>query len=299
MRLTKRIFYVTGLPRSGSTLLCQLLGHHPDIHSPGHSSPLAMLLEKMREFLSESPFFLAQADVDFDGAYSRLLATLRGTMNGWFDETDSLFVVDKNRHWLSLIETLHRLDPEFRMLICLRDLTEIYGSVEAQHQRTLLLNFSDRTSSNHYFSRMEYLFREDGVIGAPLSGIQNLQYIQDEAIKNRVCYIEFDALVQRPRAVMETLYDWLGVPNHAFDPDRLQVKPHESDSYYHFKYLHQTRARIEPPAPHVVPEQLKTEIYRRFPWFYQTFYPERYEALTRQGLLQPDAVRVPGYPCSG
>jgi len=285
MSLDKRIIYVSGLPRSGSTLLCQLLRHHPDIYSPGHSSPLAPLLEKVREFLSESPFLLSQLDIEFDLTYQRLLNVAQGIINGWFAETDSLFVVDKNRYWVSMIETLHLIDPDFMMLVCLRDLTEVYGSVEAQHHKTLLLNFPDRTSVNHYYGRLEFLFKDDGVIGAPLYGIQNLQYVDNEDIKNRVCYIEFNALVQQPQAVMNTIYDWLNMPRFAFDPQQLQVKPHESDSYYRFKYPHATRTSIQPPPPHVIPEQLKQEIYKRFSWFYQTFYPEQYEALTRQGLI--------------
>lgn len=60
-----------------------------------------------------------------------------------------------------MIETLHLIDPNFMMLN----------------------------------GRLEFLFKDDGVIGGPLSGIQNLQYIENEDIKNRVCYIEFNALV--------------------------------------------------------------------------------------------------------
>jgi sulfotransferase len=40
MKLSKKIVYVTGLPRAGSALMCQLLGQHPEIYSIGHSSPL-------------------------------------------------------------------------------------------------------------------------------------------------------------------------------------------------------------------------------------------------------------------
>ena len=104
MQLNKQIIYVSGLPRSGSTLLCQLLGHHPDIYSIGHSSPLAPLLEKIRDFTTESPFLLSQLDVNFELVYQRLLNAYRGYMNGWFDETEQMFVVDKNRHWVSMIE---------------------------------------------------------------------------------------------------------------------------------------------------------------------------------------------------
>ncbi|HEY2397319.1 MAG TPA: hypothetical protein VGH81_15260 [Rudaea sp.] len=38
--MTARFVGVAGLPRSASTLLCQLLAGHPDIHSEGYSSPL-------------------------------------------------------------------------------------------------------------------------------------------------------------------------------------------------------------------------------------------------------------------
>lgn len=286
MSLNKNCVYVSGLPRAGSTLLCQLLNHHPDFYSPGHSSPLALLLEKMRDFLSASPFTLSQLDTNFDLTYQRMINTSRGTMNGWFEETDSLFVVDKNRHWVSMIETLNILDPNFKMLVCLRDLSEIYGSIEKQHDRTRLLNFPDQTSPNLYDSRLEALFKEDGVVGGPLHGIQNLQYLDDKTIKNKVCYIEFDALVNKPQEVMNTIYDWLEVPRFTFDPENLTIQPHETDSYYRFKYPHKTHNRIQPPKPHTIPEQFRQEIYSRFSWFYQAFYPEKYEALTRQGFTE-------------
>jgi hypothetical protein len=37
LSLNKRIIYVTGLPRAGSTLLCQLLGQHSHIYSLDHA----------------------------------------------------------------------------------------------------------------------------------------------------------------------------------------------------------------------------------------------------------------------
>ena len=39
---------VTGLPRAGSTLLCQLLAQHPEIDCEGMSSPLCNLLLGVR-----------------------------------------------------------------------------------------------------------------------------------------------------------------------------------------------------------------------------------------------------------
>jgi sulfotransferase len=51
---------VTGLPRAGSTLLCQLLAEHPQIHCEGHSSPLCTLLLDIRRMVCDDQFFLLQ-----------------------------------------------------------------------------------------------------------------------------------------------------------------------------------------------------------------------------------------------
>ena len=78
---------VSGLPRSGSTLLCQLLAQHPDVYSTGHSSPLVAVLENIRSTFSSSDFSLAQLDVDFDLAYGRIENVLKSVLAGWFAET--------------------------------------------------------------------------------------------------------------------------------------------------------------------------------------------------------------------
>jgi len=61
-----RFVGVAGLPRAGSTLLCQLLAEHPRIYSDGHSSPLCSILLRLRHGISDDDFFLSQLDVDFD-----------------------------------------------------------------------------------------------------------------------------------------------------------------------------------------------------------------------------------------
>jgi sulfotransferase len=51
---------VTGLPRAGSTLLCQMLAQHPEIECEGLSSPLCNLVLGIRRMISNDRFFLAQ-----------------------------------------------------------------------------------------------------------------------------------------------------------------------------------------------------------------------------------------------
>ncbi|MFO1351423.1 MAG: sulfotransferase [Gammaproteobacteria bacterium] len=222
--------------------------------------------------MSDDPFLLAQLDVDFDLVYRRLLNAYRGFMAGWFAETDKPWAVDKNRGWLALVETVHRLDPDFRMLVCVRELSQVYGSIESQHQKTLLLDFADHLAGMSRYARADALFKDDGVIGKPLRALESLQDVP-EAIQQRLFYVVFEHLMQEPRKVMADIYRWLNLAPAPFDPARLAVKPHESDSYYRFKYLHATRTAITPPTQHAVPKRISEAIRKNFEWYYRLFYP--------------------------
>jgi sulfotransferase len=249
-----------------------LLGHHPEIYSIGHSSPLCHALEKLRFNLSDDPFLLAQLDLDFEQVYARLLDAYRGFINGWFAETEKAWVVDKNRGWLALIDTLNQLDPEFKMLVCVRELSQVYGSIESQHQKTLLLDFPDHLAGHSRYARADALFKDDGVIGRPLRAIQSVQDLP-EKLQQRVFFVVFEQLLQAPQQTLGDIWSWLGLPKAVFDPDRLATKPHESDSHYRFKYPHATHSRIIPPARHTLPARIHADIHKQFNWYHRLFYP--------------------------
>ena len=270
--LKKQLLCVSGLPRAGSTLLCQLLAHHPDLYCLGHSSPLCRALIGLRHSLSDDDFLKSQLDVDFELGYQRLGQAFRGFLAGWFAETDQTWVVDKNRGWLQHIEMLHHLVPDFRILVCVRELGQVYGSIETQHQKTILLDFPDHLASLSRYGRADKLFADQGVIGSPLQSIQSLRDI-DSQLQQKIYYVVFEHLMLEPQTVMQDILKWLGVSPISIDPEHLQVKSHESDSYYRFKYLHRTHDHIQPPAIHPIPERIQQKIQENFAWFYQTFYP--------------------------
>jgi sulfotransferase len=165
------------------------------------------------------------------------------------------------------------LYSNYRKLVCVRELGQIYGSIEAQHQQALLLDFPDHLAMPSHYARADKLFAHEGVIGMPLKAIENLQDI-DHQLQARLYYVVFEHLMREPVTVMREIYQWLKLPDVPLDPQRLQVKPHESDSYYRFKYRHQTYPQIQPPARHPIPQRIEAELRKNFAWFYQTFYPQ-------------------------
>ncbi len=168
MTPSSSLLCVTGLPRAGSTLMCQLLGMHPDIYSEGHSSPLLHCLTELRYQVSDDPFLLSQLDMDFERSYARLQSAYRGFMHGWFAEATQPWLVDKNRDWLNQLDLLLSLNPSARLLVCVRDLGQVIGSIEAQHQQTVLLDFPNHIADLSFYDRTDALLAKKGVVGSPL-----------------------------------------------------------------------------------------------------------------------------------
>lgn len=265
---------VTGLPRAGSTLLCQLLAQHPEIHCEGHSSPLCNTLLGIRRMVSDDSFFLSQLDNSFDSSYAHLASAMQGFLRGWHHDCCKKAVVDKNRAWLHAIELLLRVEPEARLIVCLRELGQIYGSIEAQHQRTILVDFIDHLADFDRFGRADMLFAKDKAIGAPLISLHAVPDLPKE-VRERLYFVRFEDLMERPAACMSHIYAWLGLCPFEIDPARLDIGIQESDSHYHMKYTHKQSERIVRPQRHDIPPRIQAHIETACAWFYQLYYPER------------------------
>ena len=273
-RVMPKFIGVTGLPRAGSTLLCQLLAQHPDIDCEGHSSPLCNTLLGIRRMVSDDSFFLSQLDNSFDRSYAHLASAMRGFLRGWRQDSQKKAVVDKNRAWLHAIELLLHIEPEARLIVCLRDLGQIYGSIEAQHQRTILVDFIDHLADFDRMGRADMLFAKDKAIGSPLISLHAVPDLPKK-VQERLYFIRFEDMVERPAACLSHIYAWLGLAPFDIDPEHLSTGIRESDSHYHMKYTHQQATRIAKPARHDIPPRIQAQIESACAWYYQMYYPQQ------------------------
>ena len=265
---------VTGLPRAGSTLLCQLLAQHPEIQCEGHSSPLCNTLLGIRRMISDDSFFLAQLDTAFDSSYGHLATAMQGFLRGWNQGCRKKIVVDKNRAWLHAIEMLLHIEPEAKLVVCIRELGQIYGSIEAQHQRTILVDFIDHLADFDRFGRADMLFAKDKAIGAPMISLHAVPDLPKQ-VQQRLYFVRFEDLMDNPVACMSHLYAWLGVSEFAIDPGKLAKGIQESDSHYHMKYLHDQAERVIKPRRHEIPPRIQARIEEACAWFYEMYYPKK------------------------
>lgn len=271
--MTPNFIGVTGLPRAGSTLLCQLLAQHPEIHCEGHSSPLCNTLLGIRRMVSDDQFFLSQLDNTFDASYAHLASAMHGFLRSWHHDCEKKAVVDKNRAWLHAIELLLHIAPEAKLIVCLRDLGQIYGSIEAQHQRTMLVDFIDHLADFDRLGRADMLFAKDKAIGSPLISLHAVQDLPAE-VQKHLYFLRFEDLIAQPTACMSHVYAWLGVSPLVINPEKLEVGIQESDSHYHMKYLHRQSEKVVKPKKHDIPPRIQAHIEAVCAWYYQLYYPK-------------------------
>ncbi len=287
-RMEKRIIFLAGLPRSGSTVLANILGMHPRIHATP-SSPLATLVDGMRQSWSQDSALLAQLDANYEQVYQRLLRSTRAFMEAWSSDTERPLTVDKSRYWLHLVETLRALYPEFKLIICLRDLRDIYKSIEVQHRKTLMLTFPGRLEQNLVEARAMQLFSPGGVVGGPLKALQNLNDIPD--VRPHLYFWRFEAFLKDPAGSTEEVLRWMAVEPTSIPLETIAQTTQESDSHYHFKFIHQVSPRLTPPGSFGgagLSSRILSELVTKNLWYYRQFYAP--DGVIRLGLDSPGAA---------
>jgi sulfotransferase len=154
--------------------------------------------------------------VQHDKTYDHLRTAMQGFLHGWYGDCSKPLVIDKNRAWLHCIELLLHLDPTARILVPIRDLNQIYGSIEAQHQKSILVDFIDHLADYDRLGRADQLFAKDKSIGAPLSSIHAVMDLS-QSVKDRLYFIRFEDLVSNPVTTISRIYAWLELSPHTID----------------------------------------------------------------------------------
>lgn len=292
--MTKRLVFLTGLPRSGSTVLSNILGMHPQIHATP-TSPLASIVEAMRQSWSQDPALLAQLDTHSEQVQRRLARATRAFMEAWSSDTEHPVTVDKSRYWLYIVETVRALDPDFKMIVCLRDLRDIYKSIEQQHRKTLLLSFPGRVEQNLVESRATQLFSATGIVGGPLKALYNLNDIPD--VRSNLYFWRYESFIKNPPGVMEELLRWLDVTPSSIPLEEIAQTTTESDSHYHLKFPHRVSSQLRPPGGFAhadLSPRILNDIVGKNAWYYRQFY--RADGVVR---LERDGPGFPREPVSG
>lgn len=163
--MTEAFHFISGLPRSGSTLPAAILRQNPALHA-NITSPVGSMVSTLLGDMSavnENAVFFTPAQRE---------AVIRGLFTNYYDAlAPGRTAFDTNRGWTARLDLLARLFPDFRMICCVRHVPWIIDSVERLVRRNPfeLSKIFDFDPGGTVYSRAEVLMAPAGLIGFPLA----------------------------------------------------------------------------------------------------------------------------------
>jgi len=260
----KKIHFISGPPRSCSTLLCNLLAQNPKFHSTG-SSGLVDLIYPARKNFSEGGEFKAMKPADAENMF---LDWARGGIQHAFDSlTDRPVVFDKGRSWNGYLDMLFQLFPEARVIIPVRDVRGILSSMEKMRRKHPAY-FNAEENPATQFTTIEK--RVQSWLASPKVGIA-IERLAETALRfsDKVHFVHAEKLTSDPIAELKKIHAYIGEDWFEYDPNNVEQYTHEWDGQWWPYGDHTIRGKIEPLKPDwhdVLGKQLSEALNNKFNW---------------------------------
>jgi sulfotransferase len=241
-QMSTQFHFISGLPRSGSTLLSAILKQNPRF-SATMTSPVAALVGTIQPKMTGGEFGVFFDDEKrahvlrsmFEAYHADRIATL----------ASSPVIFDTNRSWTGRMALIADLYPKAKVICCVRSIAWIIDSVESMLAKNPLqvsrvFNFQAGSS---IYGRTETLMNSDkGLIGLPWSTLREA-WFGDFA--NRLVIVPYDHLVKSPARTLERLYQVLGEPYFRHDFDNVIYDEPDYDALIGMPGLHTVRQKVE------------------------------------------------------
>lgn len=250
--MNKRFHFISGLPRSGSTLLSAILKQNPKF-TASISDPL---LNYAHSIIRDT---VGAVGLEALVPIERRRELIKDLFNSYYKHgTEVCF--NTNRGWTTSTALLKDLYPDFKMIVCLRDIPWILDSFEqlnAKNPYTIKpLYHHQEVPTVH--DRSSMLMGEmpnfAGYVRGPLVNVQQAMFSNE---KDHLCFLEYDTLIDNPKGCMKQIYDFLGEEYFEHDFNDIEDSYDEFDEGAKIDGLHKVRKKLEyVPRESILPSEL-------------------------------------------
>lgn len=266
----EKVFYNATLPRSGSTLLQNLLAQNPDIYA-SPTSGLVELIQAAKIPYTDRPEFAA---LDSQLMKKCFLSYCKGGIEGYCSAvSDKKYVVDKSFSWgreFNLLTMINNQKP--KMIIMVRDLREVFASMEEGYR-----NSPDKANPNVNWSTLANTTLEKRMnswaTSSPLgSSIDAIMELIVQKVDKDVFFLRYEHLCISPKEVMSSLYAYLEIPYFEHNFNDIQQLTDQNDNMYMFSHKIKPQLKAVPIKSHtVLGQEACNWIYNTYEWFFRYF----------------------------
>ena len=239
--MLRKYHFISGLPRSGSTVLCNILAQNPTFHVTA-TSPLCNVVAGCRELFWAMPETRAMANEKL--ARLKIQQFQRGAFEGFFKDVEEEVIFDKSRQWLHHAEiAMNILERAPKFIVCVRDLRAVFASFEQLWRRTKDYRVIAQAQANPIDyqtidGRYNILFNKAGVIGGPLEWIKDAKV---RGFTKLMKFVDYENLCAYPNDVLTEIYEFLEQGPFEHDLNNIRQTIQENDTPYQWGDLHKIR----------------------------------------------------------
>jgi sulfotransferase len=255
--MEKTIHFVAGLPRSGSTLITNILKQNPKVHGESVSS-LSSIFGSINASWSSM-----ETNQEYNNTEAKV-GVLKSVLQGYYSHIDKPFIVDKDRGWIPLLPQVESiLDRKVKIVVCVRNPAEILTSFEKLRKENPLF-FTKADSSlregSNIASRAYYYAGPEGAMGL---SHRNIKDAITMGYLDRFLFIDYNRFCNSPKSQTKRIYEFLELPKFEHDFEKIVQTEVYNDLAIGLPNLHKIKPSLDRTTVNCV-EYLGLDIYEQY-----------------------------------
>lgn len=253
----KTLYFIAGLPRSGSTMICNILKQNPDIHSEAVTS-LSSLVGSIHANWNSY-----ETNKEYPNENAKL-GVLSSVLEGYYKHIDKPFVFDKDRQWISQIGLLENiLQKKIKILCMVRNPAEILASFEKLRKNNpTFFTLSDQTlrESSTIASRAYFYAGPNGPLSLSHAHIKDAVTM---GYLDRLLFVDYGRYCNSPKTQTKRIYDFFEIPQFEHNFTYIEQSEKYNDVAVGLPNLHKIKPKLEKTTVNCV-EYLGLDLYQQY-----------------------------------
>lgn len=241
--MNKKFIMLSGLPRSGSSVLSSMLNQHPDIYA-STTSPVIDLIEIVNNNWMNISAALVNPNLQ---QYPNMI---KGICNGAYEHVDKPVIIDKNRIWPRYGKLMtHAFGYKPKIICTVRNIPEILSSY------ILLINKNS--------DKLSFVDKDLYEINLPINNKNRCKLLWEKYMNGpynsvRIGYnspdvdlfvVDYDDIVNNSQQVMDKICNFIEIDKVVVDLNNLQQMKENDDFHGGMIGLHDVRSAMKRTSP--------------------------------------------------
>jgi sulfotransferase len=264
------IIYNSSLPRSGGTLLQNVLAQNSDIYASNTSLLLDFISAAQKEF-SIKIQYSDQSDVyNLKNAFYNFCS--EGMKAYCHTQSNKPYFIDKNFNWghnYDFLQAIQLKKP--KIILMIRDLRDIFCSMEENYRRDPLkynMNVNWNNLSGTSMQKRVGEWMTSMPVGHSLEKL--LEIVNFKNDKN-IHIVKYEDFCEKPQEVMNGIYDYIGMPKFIHDFDNIKQVTKENDVLYFADHKIRPWLSKQDSRAKDILQGGYEYIYEQYKWFFEYF----------------------------